>query len=149
MKHHFRTKLMGYDRPGAASYIAVPKKVVESFAPLRRIPIEGTINGVEFKATIADMGPGPGFVVTAEMRAAADVQQGDPVVVVIRHDKEKRTVTIPRDLLQAMSIAECARFKKFSYALQAEYVEAIEAAKRSETRTRRIEKTVAIVRSKM
>ena len=149
MKHQFRAKLKGYDRPGTAAFISVPKKVMDAFAPLRRVPIKGTINGAEFKTTIADMGDGPCFVVNAKMREAAQAQRGDMVIITLERDTIKRTVTIPKDLLHAMSVAECARFKKFSYTHQKEYVDALEAAKRPETRARRIEKTLEMIRKKL
>ena len=149
MKHKFLAKLMGYERPGNATYVAVPKKVMAAFAPARRVPIKGTINGVDFKTTIADMGDGPCFVINAKMREEAQVKRGDTVTIVVERDLLKRTVEIPKDLLGAMSVAETQRFKKFSYTHQKEYIEAIEAAKRPETRTRRIQKTVEMIRKKM
>ncbi|MFN2527796.1 MAG: YdeI/OmpD-associated family protein [Candidatus Baltobacteraceae bacterium] len=149
MKHKFLAKLLGYERPGGACYISVPKKVMQEFTPSRRVPIKGTINGVDFKTTIADMGDGPCFVVNAKMREEAQVKRGDTANIVIERDTQKRTVAIPKDLLAAMSVAESQRFKKFSYTHQKEYVEAIEAAKRPETRTRRIQKTIEMIQEKM
>ena len=150
MKHKFRAKLLGEERPGGTSYIAIPKKVMKDFTPAKRVPIKGTINGTAFKTTIFHMGgDGPFFVVNAKMREAAQVRRGELLDVVLERDMHKRTVTIPKDLLAAMSVSECERFKNFSYTHQKEYVEAIEDAKRPETRMRRIAKTLEKIREKM
>ena len=149
MKQHFRAKLRGYDRPGTATFVAVPKKVMDSFKPSRRVPIKGTLNGFAFQTTIADMGDGPAFVVNAKLRETMGVHRGDMVIVMIERDTVKRSVAIPKDLLAAMSTAEGERFKKFSYTHQKEYIEAIEAAKRPETRERRVKKTLEMIRAKM
>ncbi|MDQ6929371.1 MAG: YdeI/OmpD-associated family protein [Candidatus Eremiobacteraeota bacterium] len=148
MKHHFRARLRGYDRPGSATYIAVPQKIMAAFAPLHRVPVTAAINGVEFETSVTDVGDGAGFVVPAKMREAAGVAKGDLVVVVLEHDEESRTVDIPADLQKAMSAADLMRFRKFIYSRQKEYVEAIDAAKRPQTRLRRIEKTIQIIRTK-
>ena len=149
MKHAFRARLKGYGRPGTATFIAVPKKVMAAFAPAKRVPVKVTINGFAFRTTITDMGDGPCFGVNAQVREGAGAQRDDMVDIALDRDTQKRTVTIPKDLLAAMSVGECARFKKFSYTHQKEYAEAIDAAKKPETRTRRIAKTLEMIRAKM
>ena len=148
MKYHFRARLRGYDRPGSATYIAVPQKIMSAFAPLRRLPVTAALNGVEFKTSINDIGDGAGFIVNAKMREAAGVAKGDLVVVVLQRDEENRVVVIPPDLRKAMTPADSNRFKKLPYAQQKECVDAIEAAKRPQTRVRRIEKTLQTIRGK-
>ena len=62
-------------------------------------------------------------------------------------DTEKREVTPPTDLVKALKAAPPAweRWGEMSYTHQREYVDAIDDAKKPETRARRIEDAVRIV----
>ncbi len=147
--HSFRAALEGTNEKGTMTFLRVPTKVMDAFAPQKRVPVSGTLNGTPFVTTICDMGAGAMIGVRKSLREAAGIAQGDTVNVIIQHDTSTRGVAAPKDLITAMSPAERARFEKFSYTHKREFVEAIESAKRPETRTRRIEKTLELIRSKM
>ncbi|GAC1357143.1 MAG: hypothetical protein NVSMB31_17680 [Vulcanimicrobiaceae bacterium] len=147
--HSFRARLEGYSQKGTMTFLRVPKRVMDVFAPRKRVPVRGTLNGTPFVTTITDMGDGPMIGVRKSLREAAKITQGDTVNVVVQHDTSTRDVTVPKDLTEAMSPAERARFEKFSFTHKREYIEAIESAKRPETRTRRIQKTLEMIRAKM
>ncbi len=64
-------------------------------------------------------------------------------------DHDRRTVTAPPDLLKALEAAGLSeKFHKMSFTHKREYVEAIEEAKKPETRQRRIEKTIEFINQK-
>ena len=64
-------------------------------------------------------------------------------------DTEPRVVKPPADLVKALKAASVwDRWQDLSYSHQREHVEAIDEAKKPETRTRRIERAVQMVRSK-
>jgi len=65
-------------------------------------------------------------------------------------DTEKREITPPADFARALKAASPAwqRWQELSYSHQREYVKAIEEAKKPETRTRRIDSAVEMIRAR-
>jgi hypothetical protein len=109
-----------------------------------RAPVQVTLNGYTYRSTIASMGNGPCIPLRRSNREAAGLQGGETLDVTLELDTGKREVVPPPDLVQALEAAPPAwdRWHKLSYSHQREYVEAIEEAKKPETRARRIEQTV-------
>jgi hypothetical protein len=112
-----------------------------------RAPVKVTLNGYTFRSTIAAMG-GPLFIpLRRSHREAAGLEGTETLTVVVEVDEAPRTVTPPKDLVKALKAAGALdRWKALSFTHQREHVEAIEEAKKPETRARRIEKAVAMVR---
>ena len=111
-----------------------------------RAPVKVTINKHTWRSTIAAMG-GPACIpFRRSNREAAGVSDGDIVTVRVELDTDARTVTAPPDLLKALKSADLVdRWKALSYTHQREHVEAIEDAKKPETRARRIAAAVKMV----
>lgn len=112
-----------------------------------RAPVKVTLNGYTYKSTIASMGGQVFIPLKKSHREAAGVEGGQQVKVTIDHDTEKREVEVPRDLAKALKARPPAweGWAELSFTHQREYVEAIEEAKKPETRARRIEKTVEAI----
>ena len=67
----------------------------------------------------------------------------------MRRDDEPRTIALPADLATALEAAGLsAAFERFSHSHRKEYVQAVEAAKRPETRAARIAKTLEATAAK-
>jgi uncharacterized protein YdeI (YjbR/CyaY-like superfamily) len=68
----------------------------------------------------------------------------------VEADEEPREVAVPEDLAAALAAdaAAAAAFEQISYTHRREYVEWVVAAKRPETRRRRVEETVARLRAR-
>ena len=82
-------------------------------------------------------------------RDAAGVKAGEKITVTLEKDSEKRTVEVPPDLAAALEKSGLSEsFSKLSYTLQKEAVNAVREAKREETRIRRIEKTIEMLKEK-
>jgi uncharacterized protein YdeI (YjbR/CyaY-like superfamily) len=81
-------------------------------------------------------------------RQAAGVETGDEVEVELEFDPEPRVVAEPEDFARALSADPIARvaYDHLRDGRKREHVRAIESAKKPETRTRRIEKTLAALR---
>ncbi|HEX8805875.1 MAG TPA: YdeI/OmpD-associated family protein, partial [Candidatus Aquilonibacter sp.] len=131
------------------SGVAIPVRVMQAFAPRKRVPVRATINGHTYRTTICDMGTGPMIPVRKSVAAAAGAVKGKRIAVAIELDEGERTVELPADLLKAMTKAERDAFATYSYTHRREYVEAIAAAKRPETRARRISLAVEAARKKL
>jgi len=83
-------------------------------------------------------------------REAAGVDGGETLEVRLDLDTDKREVKPPADFMKALKAAHPAwhRWRELSYSHQREYAEAIEEAKKPETRARRIEVAVRAIRAK-
>jgi uncharacterized protein YdeI (YjbR/CyaY-like superfamily) len=83
---------------------------------------------------------------SAENREAAGVVAGEDVAVDIEPDEAPREVTLPDDLAAAFDDAARATYDGLSFTHRKEWVRWVEEAKKPETRTARIEKTLAALR---
>ena len=105
-----------------------------------RAPVKVTVNGYTYRSTIAAMGGPPCVPLRKSNREAAGLEGGETLTVRLDLDTDKREVTPPADLVRALRASPGAsdRWRALSYSHQREHVEAIEEAKKPETRARRI-----------
>jgi hypothetical protein len=142
-KIQFNVKLEAVEQGGV--FFTLPRKESAKFGVRGRVPVTGTINGAPFRSSIFPTGDGAHYMaVNREVREAAGVAAGDRVKVSMEIDNAPRTVAVPPDLNLELSksIAARVRFDKLSYTHRKEYVQWIEAAKRPETRTRRLKQVL-------
>jgi len=137
------------DNSGSTTFFEIPAEIMAELGTRKRLPLAVRINGAAYRTT-ASVYDGRFYVpMRAEIRAAAGVAPGQRVRVEVSRDDEPRTVELPGDLVTALEAAGLREaFLRFSYSHQKEYVQAVEAAKRPETRAARIEKTLAAVAAK-
>lgn len=131
-----------------ATGIRIPTEVVEALGAGGRPPVRVTIKGHTYRSTVASRGGQYLVGVSAENRERAGVAGGDEVDVDIELDTEPREVTVPPDLAAALDgDADAKRFfEGLSYSQKQWFVLPIEGAKKPETRERRIDKAVAMLR---
>jgi hypothetical protein len=132
-------------------FFTLPRNESEKFGARGRVPVVGTINGHAFRSSIFPRGDGTHYMaVNRVVREGAGITVGERVKVVMEVDTAPRTVALPPDLDKALSKSKTARtnFDKLSYTHRKEYAVWIEAAKRPETRTRRIEQLLARLTTK-
>jgi len=127
-----------------ATGIQVPDDIVASLDGGKRAPVSVTIGGHTYRTTVTPMGGQFMIPLSAENRTAAGVAAGDEVDVGIELDTAPREVAVPEDLAAAVAgdAAAQASFDGLSYTHRKEWVRWVEEAKRAETRTARIAKTV-------
>src|SRR4051794_14578622 len=130
-----------------ATGLQVPDDVVERLGAGKRPPVSVTVGGYTYRTTVAPMGGAYWVPLAAEHREAAGVQADQEVDVRIELDTAPREVVLPEDLANAMDDGARAVFDALAYSHQKEWVRWVEEAKRPETRTTRIEKTVAGLRA--
>ena len=124
--------------------VEVPPEVVESFGAGKRPPVVVTVNGFEYRSTIAPMGGMFLIPFSSDKRAATGIRGGDPIVVDLELDTAPRTVDVPDDLAAALDATPGAReaWERLSPSHKKAHVTAIEGAKAAETRQRRIAKAL-------
>ncbi|GAP15403.1 2-amino-4-hydroxy-6-hydroxymethyldihydropteridine diphosphokinase [Longilinea arvoryzae] len=110
-----------------------------------RKPVSANLNGYVFRSSVFPENRVRQYlVINAQMRSAASLAQGQVIAASLVPDREPRSVSLPADLVQALAAesAAQARFSALALSHQREYVNWIEAAKRPETRARRIAETL-------
>jgi hypothetical protein len=148
MPKRFSAQLIGRGPNGAWTFLAVPFDVAAAFGSRARVAVRGTINGAPFRNSLLPNGDGThSMPVNKDLQALAGARAGDTVAVVMDVDREPRTVTVPADLCAALekagSLAE--RFASLSVSHKREFLDWIESAKKEETRSRRIDKTLEML----
>jgi antitoxin component of MazEF toxin-antitoxin module len=140
----FRAPIRPSGRGGGGHLVDVPTEVVEALGGKGRIPITATFNGVPYRGSIVRMGGGAVLGVQKAIMAEAGVSVGDSLTIVVRNDEAPRKVEVPDDLAEALARNDPARaaFEGLSFSHKREYAEAINEAKRPETRARRVERTI-------
>lgn len=126
--------------------IEVPEDVIERLGRGKRPPVLVTVNGYDYRSTVAVMGGRYLIGVSAAVRAATGLAGGDAITVTLRVADTPRDVAVPADFAAAMAEHERARqfFDGLSNSLQRYHVDNIIAAKAPETRQRRIDKAVGL-----
>jgi hypothetical protein len=130
-----------------ATGIQVPDDVVEALGKGKRPPVVVTIGRYTYRTTVAPMGGDFWIPLAAEHREAAGAAAGQEVDVSLVLDTAPREVTLPDDLSAVMDDAARAHFAGLAPSHQKEWVRWVEEAKKPETRTARIEKTVDSLRA--
>ena len=125
--------------------IEVPFDPREVFGKVRA-PVRVSIKGHEYRSTICSMGGCWWVPLRRSNREVAGVRAGYTVRVTLASYVSPRVVKTPRDLAVALWAAGAgAAWHAMSYTHQKEHVEAIHAAKKPETRARRVENAVSMV----
>ena len=135
-------------RNGSICYIPLTFDPKPVFGTLRA-PVKVTLNGYTFRSTIAAMGGPPCIPFRRSHREAAGLEGNETLNVRLDLDTETRTVKPPPDLAKALKTASLwERWQELSYTHQREHAEAIADAKKPETRVRRIERALQMIRAK-
>ncbi|MPZ52391.1 MAG: DUF1905 domain-containing protein [Acidimicrobiia bacterium] len=122
----------------------VPDEVVEKLGGGKRPKVSVTINDFTYRSSIASMGGRYLLGVSAERREKAGVAAGDVLDVEVELDTAVREVEVPDDFATALEEEPEAKafWETLSYSNQSWHVLQITGAKKEETRTSRIAKSV-------
>lgn len=146
-KQTFEVLLEKHEKTDATG-ITIPFDVEQVFGA-KRVPVKIKINDAQYRTTIFHMKGKYMLVVPKAFREAAGVKGGEMISVEIERDTEKRTVEVPEDFAEALRKSNLTdAFAKMSYTHQKEYVNAINEAKKQQTRARRIEKSLEEISKK-
>jgi hypothetical protein len=143
----FRATLSASER-GGGRWVEVPFDPREVFGEARP-PVVGTINGTEYRSRLAVYGGHTYLGLTREIRDATGADVGDELDIVLRHDDEPRRVSVPAELVAALTCAEPevrARFDDLAFSHRREYARWVGEAKQSATRERRAARAVEMLR---
>jgi Bacteriocin-protection, YdeI or OmpD-Associated/Domain of unknown function (DUF1905) len=141
----FKTTIV---RDGSMCFIPLTFDPKAVFGKIRA-PVKVTVNGYTYRSTIAAMGGPPCVPLRRSNREAAGLEGGETLDVRLDLDTDTREVTPPADLAKALKAAPPAwdRWKALGVSHQREHAEAVDGAKRPETRTRRIVNAVRTIKA--
>jgi bacteriocin resistance YdeI/OmpD-like protein/uncharacterized protein DUF1905 len=129
--------------------IVVPEEAIEQLAAGKRPPVLVSVNGYEYRNTVAVMGGKHLISISAAIRKATGLTGGDPIRVILTVADTPQEVTLPAEFAAALAADEQASafFGKLSNSMQRYHIGNITAAKSAETRQRRIDKAIALFRA--
>ena len=132
---------------GGGAFVEIPFDVERIFGS-KRPKVKAKIEGVPYRGLLTRMGgPGHMLIILKGIREQIGKTFGDEIKVSVELDVEERVVTVPAELKRAFKENPKAKavFEKLSFTHQKEYVTWIDDAKKEETRTRRISKTMEML----
>jgi hypothetical protein len=135
-------------RGPAAAVVLTDEEVAAIGEGAKRFPVRATVNGYTWRTSVARMHGEFLVGLNREVRTAAGVEAGDTVAAALELDTEPREVDVPDALVEALAGDEAARaaFEELAFTHRKEYARWIAEAKRDDTRQRRVEKALEMLR---
>jgi len=129
--------------------LEIPQQVVEALGGGKRPRVIITINGHSWRSRVAIMRGRFLLGLSNANRQAASVVTGEEVEIELKLDPEPPTVSVPPDFARALDADPAARaaYQRLPHSRKREHVQAIEGAKKPETRKRRIERALATLQA--
>lgn len=135
---------------GGGAFVEVPFDVEAAFGS-KRPKVKALIEGVPYRGTLVRMGSENHIlIILKSIREQIGKTFGDEIKVSVEADVEERVATVPAELKRVFKSDKEAKsaFEKLSYSHQKEYVKWIEEAKKAETRARRVEQAIQLLKEK-
>ena len=127
---------------GGGAFVEVPFDVKAEFGSARP-KVNVTFDGERYRGTITPMGGVSLIGILKDIRAKIQKDVGDTVRVTVEADTAPREVVLPPDVAKALKTTKLLDvFEAMSFTHRKEHINAIEEAKKPETRMRRIEKLI-------
>jgi hypothetical protein len=141
--------VLGEDEAGSVALVELPFDPREEFGKARA-PVKITVNGVVLR-TVMIYGGRPYIGFRREIREKAKLAPGKMVEIGIELDTAPREVELPGDLKKALraDAAAKAAWQALSFTHRKEHAQALEDAKKPETRAKRLAKTMETLRAKV
>ena len=143
----FKTRLQA--RGPAAAVVLDDAQVADVGEGAKRFPVVATVNGYTWRTSVARMGGEFLVGLNREVREAAGVAADDEVDVRLELDTNVRDVDVPAALAEALSRdpEAAAMFERLAFTHRKEFARWVAEAKRDETRQRRVEQAVEMIRA--
>ncbi|MBS2212572.1 DUF1905 domain-containing protein [Carboxylicivirga mesophila] len=137
---------------GGWTYAEIPEVAPDKHAWFNWVKVHGSINGFSLKhARLMPLGNGQLFLpVKAAIRKAIGKEAGDWVHIILYPDNIP--VEVPQDLIDCLALENSKLFDEFvkqSANQQQEIIDWIYAAKKDETKARRINKVIDYLQQKI
>jgi len=136
-------------RGPAAAIVLNDAQVATVGEGAKRFPVKATVNGYTWRTSVARMGGEFLLGLSRVVREGAGVQASDEVEVTIELDAAPRDVEVPGALAAALAADPHARaaFERMAFTHRKEYARWIAEAQREETRQRRVQGALEMIRA--
>ncbi len=147
-KYSFTATIEAASVGGGGAYILFPYDVEKEFGTKGRVPVRATFDGIPYGGSLMKYGqPQHMLGILKALREQLGKQPGDKVKVELWKDEAMRTVDTPADFAALLKKEKLLLvFEKLSYTHRKEYVRWITEAKKAETRSARLTKSIAMLR---
>jgi len=146
-RYKFAAKIIAGD--GGGTGVLFPYDTVAEFGTKGRVPIHATFDGLPYTGSLIKYGfPQHTLHLPKAIREQLGKHPGDIIAVVVWRDESERVLEVPEpflDLLRKEGLLPV--FEQLSYTHRKEYCRWIVEAKKEETRLRRLEKAVEMLRT--
>jgi len=145
-KYKFKAKIEAGD--GGGAFVLFPYDTEKEFATRGKVPVKATFHGVPYMGSLIKYGrPLHVLGVPKAIREQIGKGPGDMIEVVVWKDEAVRTVEVPVPFEKLMMKEGLLPvFEKLSYTHRKEYCRWIAEAKKEETRLRRLEKAIEMLK---
>jgi Bacteriocin-protection, YdeI or OmpD-Associated/Domain of unknown function (DUF1905) len=143
-------RLEATEKSGSSPLLTLPRNASAKLPSRGLTMVEGTINGIPFRAGLEPDGKGSHWLrVNQTMHDAAGADAGDTVTVEITRAGEEPELRVPVDLRQALAADPLAQasWADITPLARRDWIFSISTAKQPETRRRRIEKACDMLAS--
>jgi hypothetical protein len=137
------------ERRGPAAAVVLDEAQVATVGQgAKRFPVVATVNGYAWRTSVTRMGGEFLVGLSRAVRQAAGVEAGDHVEVTIELDEAPRNFDVPPALQAALNGDKKAKasFTSLAPSHRKEYARWITEAKREDTRTRRVEQALEMIK---
>ena len=133
---------------GGGAYVVFPYDAEKEFGTNGKVPVNVAIDGVPDKGGLFRMGtPNHILGVPKAIRDQIGKQPGDMVTIVLSRDEQPRAVAVPPELEARIKKAGVLPFfESLSFTNRKEYSRWIAEAKKDETRARRLDKAIELLK---
>jgi bifunctional DNA-binding transcriptional regulator/antitoxin component of YhaV-PrlF toxin-antitoxin module len=148
-KYKFTAKIVAGDGGGAG--VLFPYDPEKEFATKGKVPIKATFNGVPYTGSLIKYGfPQHTLHLPKAIREQLGKVPGDIIDVVLWKDEEERILEVPAPFEKLMKKEGLLPFfETLSYTHRKEYCRWISEAKKEETRSKRLEKAIEMLKQKV
>jgi hypothetical protein len=146
-KYKFQAKIEAGD--GGGAYVLFPFDVEKEFAAKGKVPVKATFDGVPYAGSLIKYGhPLHRLGVLKAIRQQIGKAPGELVEVVVWKDEAARSLDVPAAFEEAMKKEGLFEsFQGLSYTHRKEYCRWITEAKKEETRTKRFERAIEMLKN--
>jgi Bacteriocin-protection, YdeI or OmpD-Associated/Domain of unknown function (DUF1905) len=136
-------------RGPAAAVVLDDDQVAAVGEGAKRFPVAATVNGYTWRGSVARMGGEFLLGLNRAVREAAGVEAGDQVQVTLELDTAPREVEVPRALADALAADPAAKaaFEGMAFTHRKEYARWVDEAKKDETRDRRVQQALEMIKA--
>ncbi len=148
-KYKFQAKIIAGDGGGAG--VLFPYDTHQEFGTKGRVPIHATFDGVPYTGSLIKYGfPQHTLHLPKAIREQLGKVPGDTIDVVVWKDESERVLDVPEPFAKLMEQEGLLPFfESLSYTHRKEYCRWITEAKKEETRSRRLEKAVEMLKQRV